>query len=187
MNFLLATLSVTALLTGCATKYQGPSETEPSAKVRFVANEDMLIGSGYKSPAGCTPRPDRQVSSHMEQISMFGPKAFFGLPFSPGDSLQMPDPPQKRQFFTEKKFRAGEPVTLGFYMTLREWGGGGTRTMENCSAALTFVPQMGDDYQLRFAVAGDRCRVVLQRYDPVARVWTLPADFNRVTQAPLCP
>ncbi len=189
------------LTTAAPPAYQHPTGTDPHARVKLVASESLLTGSAYISAAGCSYPPARTMGNNAETVSVFGPNAPSGLPFSPGESLGMPGARFKPGFTTEKRLRPGVPVTLGFQGTVGQGHGRYTTDPTRksgyqvgphvtvCSVAMTFTPQAGEDYMFALIIGvglEPHCVVVPERYDTTTQRWTPLTAVHQPRRAPLC-
>lgn len=202
MGFRLAAMTAgTLLLTACASTYQQPTATEAHARVKFVASESMVSGSAYISPTGCTYPPAKALAGDALLVASFGARIPPGLPLSPGESLDMPGARFSPGFTTEKRLRAGLPVTMGFHGVVNQGYGryhpdpsGKSESQVGhhvsiCSAAITFTPQAGEDYMLAWFVHKaviNSCLVVPERYDKASGRWVPLNAAHQPRRAPVC-
>lgn len=134
---LLVALPVSLLLGGCLPQYRVPTGA-PSATVRLLTTTDDNTVFTVADPAGCpTPTRPRVLAGTGKQLAAMGREPSLGM------AGASPEPPSRTR---ERKVEAGHRV----YIAVSSSAAPPAPEMR-CAAGVSFVPQPGGQYEIRFA------------------------------------
>jgi hypothetical protein len=201
----LCCYALIVLITGCATKYQPPApDSAKNAQIRFVTDQ-FFLASVSRIKDGCTSevKPVRVNDGSQELlVGSFGKNALFGLPFSPGAKIGMPNPSYPREVSAEYWIPGGVNTFL-FEGIISDRVTSVVSNQINrkqiiCNSVISLKSESGGVYQLNFefkkinALGSDEdeknfaCNITGRKYSAQNSSWLLIAPNTDLIKTPTC-